>query len=247
MEILNKHRYKLGNIQQTAFHALRTFESIYGPLLKDNKETSLHYSAATDLADFKKVISLRKKIFLHEEGYPPGLIWNKDDREKIHFIAWDRKKAIGTVSVDLDKERSREFLYNCCSHVRKRLSYLGDIAMIQKLAVLPEYRKTHASLSLMVIAYEFIKQCKYRHILIYTLTDRKKNIELYKKFGFKEISVFDLFDSQKAVFMALNILRDSYYEKLVKKKGRLNNLLQKIYSKFFIDEIFVKASSLSQR
>ncbi|MCX7661888.1 MAG: hypothetical protein N2Z79_04310, partial [Candidatus Omnitrophica bacterium] len=142
LKAINKLRDTYKNFQ--SLKPVQFTESLY-------ERFNLHFSIGK--TRIRDIIKLRKEIFVKEEGYPLRNIYNPFDTQAFHFIIQDKTIPIGCVSIYLDIGRGIP-LENFIS-LRKYQSYRK--AEIQKLAIIPEYRKSYISLSLMVISYEFIR------------------------------------------------------------------------------------------
>jgi len=159
--------------------------------------------------EMEKVINLRHKVFVEEDGYPPEAIKNTYDNKAIHFIATKGKEVIGCVSVILSGSKSLPF-----EDFIDLSPYKGEkIAEVQKLAIIPEERKGIAAVGLMLLSYEFIKKNGYNKICIFSLEKKTDNIRLYKRLGFKIIDKFKFYNVGNALAMILDMNKDSVYEK----------------------------------
>ena len=201
-----------------------------------NLDKQVSYTLVQDPADMRIVWKLRRKVFVDEENYPPKSIRNTLDRGAIHFLSKKDSIAVGSISIYLDSVTGLPIEKLLGLNLSK---YKKDgMAEIEKLAVLPQYRKTTIPLSLMVIAYEFIKffddhskfikLSEIRKICIFTLSRKRENIALYKKFGFKKILEFDIFNSEKATCLMLDITKDSVYEKILLMNMRRTNFVKQL-------------------
>jgi len=188
---------------------------------------NISFSVVQKPSDMKIVWQLRKKVFVEEIGYPLAASRSKLDRYGIHFLAKKDNVPIGTISVFLHSLSGLpiEKTYSLDLSKFKKDS---ETAEIEKLAVLHTYRAKTISLGLMVIAYEFIKLCNARYIFIFTLKNQKENINLYKRFGFKELSEFKIFHNKKAVSMILDIISDSVYERILAMSLRRVNFITQL-------------------
>lgn len=210
------------DVYRTALKALDKSELKDTILKYSHLDKRIKYTLVQSALDMRIVWWLRKKVFVDGEGYPLKSIRSPLDRGAIHFLTKKDNTAIGSISVYLNELTGlpieKLFNVNLGKHKTEK------IAEIEKLAILPQYRKTPISLGLMVIAYEFIKLCDMQRILIFTLSNKKDNIALYKKFGFKKILEFDIFDSKKATCLMLDITKDSVYENILLMNLRRTNL-----------------------
>lgn len=206
-------------LKELAYAALRKTELRDIILEHLNTKKQISISVAQNIRDIRAVISLRKKIFVAEAKYPKYAVWNKYDRNAIHFLANKERETVGSISVALDMGSGLpiETVYGMnLSPYRSKTN--DHIAEIQKLAVLHPYRKTTIAISLIATAYEFIKLCGATKICIFTLSENTDSIQLYQRFGYRRITEFPIFGTRTATCMLLDIRRDSVYEKADKQK-----------------------------
>jgi predicted GNAT family N-acyltransferase len=213
-------------IYDTALKALDKSELKDTILKYSNLDKRIKYILVQTAKDMRTLWRLRKKVFVDEEGYPLKSTRNVLDRGAIHFLAKKDNIAVGSISVYLNSITGLpiEKILNVNLGIYKK----EKMAEIEKLAVLPDYRKTTISLGLMVVAYEFIKLCEVERICIFTLSSKKENLAIYKRFGFRKILEFMIFDSKKATCMVLDITSDSFYEKTILLNLRRANLAKQL-------------------
>jgi len=161
--------------------------------------------------EFREVVSIRKKIFVEKEGYPPRSVISEFDKWAVHILAKANKQYVGTITLVLDSEKGLpiEKKFNINSYRS------GKIVEIDKLAVLPEKHGTAIAFDLTAIAYAIARFWGAQKIFIFTLKKKRGNVIFYKKFGFKELGEFELFNSEPAVAMVMDFsLEDTYEKKL---------------------------------
>jgi predicted GNAT family N-acyltransferase len=199
------------------------------------KDTILEYSGLAkrikyilvqNSKDMRTLWQLRKEVFVREEGYPSSSIRNILDRGAVHFLAVKDNTPVGSISIYLNSITGLPLEKTLKADLGTYK--IEKMAEIGKLAVLPNYRKTTIPLGLMVVAYEFIKLCEIERICIFTLSNKKENLEIYKRFGFKKILEFPIFNSKNATCMVLNIIKDSFYEKALLLNQRRANLAKQL-------------------
>ena len=233
----SKMPYPQSSYKEKANEKLRTlaYRALNKSELRDLIITSLNtkkrisFALAQTVEDLKKVIWLRKEVFVKEERYPRRAVWNDLDRYAIHFLAKLENQTVGSISICIDTGTFLpvERLYGVNLSLYRN-GHSGRFAEIQKLAVLPQYRRSMVSLGLMVTAYEFIKLCGAEKICIFTLSERLDNIRLYERFGFRRITEFPIFDSKFATCMILDIKQESFYEKLAKQRSHRIHLVRRL-------------------
>ena len=190
---------------------------------KTGKHETLTFKRATKHEEFQEIYSLREEVFVKEDKYPKEAIRSSFDNQAVHFIAVEKDKLIGAISVLLDGPRGlplQEFI-DIAPYRDKKL------AEIEKLAVVPHRRKETISSVLMMIAYEFAKLYANR-ICIFALEKKVAVVELYKQIGFKIVGGFDFYNIGQALFMILDIRQDSVYETEPEKIKYLKLYIEKL-------------------
>lgn len=170
-----------------------------------------------------KIKKIRYDVFVKEDNYPIEAITSDYDNVATHFIAKKNDNIVGTITVaqqinsllPIEKFFPLDKYKNC------------PIVEIQKLAVLPDERKGFVSLALMVLAYEHAKSLNAKKIVIFSLANKKENINLYKKFGFEIVGTFQFYDVGKALALILDIDSNAVYEQS-NKNARRQRLVDKI-------------------
>jgi len=181
------------------------------------------FKKASSEQDLRDIYSIRKEVFVKEDNYPTEAIKSSYDEEAIHFVAFENKKMVGTISVILDGPRGlpiQKFM---------DISRFKDKRMVQveKFAVLPGRRKKTIAVALIVMAYEFAKLYADR-ICIFSLEKKKDNVSLYKKMGFRPVEKFNFYDIGDALLMILDIEKDSVYEKLPDRSKHFKRYIRKL-------------------
>ena len=115
--------------------------------------------------EFRDVISIRKKVFVEREGYPPRSIISDFDKWAIHILAKSNKRVVGTITLVLDSEKGLP--------IEKKFDLSayrgGKIVEIDKLAVLPEKHGTAIAFDLTAMAYAIARFWGAQKIFIFTL------------------------------------------------------------------------------
>jgi ribosomal protein S18 acetylase RimI-like enzyme len=177
--------------------------------LKDIDNKKISFSVVQTSKELRDVVTIRKKIFVEREGYPAKSIVSDFDKSAVHILAKEGSRAIGTISLVLDSEKGlpieRKF---DISQYRK-----GRIVEIDKLAVLSDKHGTSIAFDLTALVYALARFMGVQKIFIFTLKTNIKNIIFYKKFGFKILGEFELFDSKPAVVMLMDLDSENTYEK----------------------------------
>ncbi len=176
-------------------------------------KNNITLSIVQNYRDFRKVVALRRKVFVEGEGYPSKTIVSDFDQSAIHILAKDNDVAVGTISLVLDSDRGLPI----DKKFDLRAFRAGKVVEINKFAVLPDKRGSTVAFDLMCMSYAIARFLGAQKMFIFTLKKRVKNILLYKKFGFKLIGECMLFDNEMAVIMVADYNEENTYEK------RLNN------------------------
>lgn len=181
------------------------------------------FKKASSEEDLQAVYSIREEVFVKGDNYPIEAIKSNYDKQAIHFVAIEDEGMIGTVSVVLDGPKGlplQEFLDISMYRDKK-------LVEIEKLAVLFHKRKKTITAALMVIAYEFAKLHADR-ICIFTLEKKKDNISLYEQIGFRPVEKFNFHSVGDALFMILDIEKDSVYETVPDKIKRFRRYVKRL-------------------
>lgn len=221
---------KIRNIEEMFFRPFNISE-LLTHLKEFDRQNDIKFSMVQNLKEFRNVISLRRKVFVKREGYPPKSIVNDFDKDAIHILAKSNKKVVGTISLILDSDKGLpiEKKFDISAHRG------GKIVEIDKLAVLPEKHGTAIAFDLTFMAYAIARFWGAQKIFIFTLKKKTGNILFYKKFGFRLIGEFDLFDSEPAVVMVMDFSSNDTYEKKL-TSAQLMQIAKKLINRTVMKE-----------
>ncbi len=167
------------------------------------------FSIVQTSKELREVISVRKKIFVKREGYPSGAITSDFDKWAIHILAKCNNQAVGAITLVLDSEKGLP--------IEKKFDISawrgGKAVEIDKLAVLPEKHGSAIAFDLIAITYAISRFWGAQKVFIFTLKKKQGNIIFYKKFGFKLLGEFELFNCEPAVAMLMDFSSEDTYEK----------------------------------
>jgi len=110
--------------------------------------------------DLKKIIAIRKKVFIDEQKVPIDIEIDGLDSEAEHFIAYFDDKPIG------------------CARIRTKNYY----AKLERIAIIKEYRGQGFGTKLINFLIDYCKQKNYKEICLHSQTYVS---DFYKKLGFK--------------------------------------------------------------
>ena len=164
----------------------------------------------TDDPRFNNIAQVRMKVFVEEDNYPSGTIVSSLDRDAMHFAAIVDGRVIGSVSANIKSAAGGKLpIENYIDPVNAN----GSVGEICKLAVLEEYRKKPVALYLMVAAYDYLIESGVAGVVLWSMTEKEKNIRLYSKFGFKRFGDdFICCNSKPAIPFFLDVAQDSIYD-----------------------------------
>ena len=193
-----------------------------------NDFTKIRYTIAENSGDIRKVLDLRKKIFVNEEHYPITALTNGFEKESLHIMATKDEKLVGAVSISFDGEQGIP--------LDKYLDLTGykkgkKNVEVDKLAIIGEGRKRELSFHLMWICYSIARYWGAQMMFIFTLSKKTDNLNIYQRFGFKEVGTFVLFDNELATALKLDFDDFDTYEKKLKTSQKLR-LGKKLLNKF---------------
>lgn len=113
--------------------------------------------------EFSLIKTVRKQVFQEEQKVPFELEFDGKDDQSIHLLAYVEKQAIATTRI-------------------RKIS--PNQVKIERLAVLPKFRRKGIAKKLMIKALEIIETNDYQEIVIHAQEYIKK---LYQKLGFIQI------------------------------------------------------------
>ena len=185
------------------------------------------YSIASSVADLRRILHLRQKIFIGEEGYPRKAILNGFEKDSLHVMAWIKEELIGSLSLVFDgpKGLPLERYLNLRKYKDKK------VVEIDKLAVVSPMRKRELTFELMVLSYSIARYWGAERVFIFTLSKKRENLTLYKRLGFKEIGTFNIFEQEMATALILDFDDINTYEKKVNTSEALR-LGRKLLNRF---------------
>lgn len=170
----------------------------------------IQYSIAENALDMRKVLKLRRKVFVGEEGYPSTAATNGYEKESIHIMASIRGELVACVSVAFDGVQGVPMDKHLDLSQYKRGV---KIVEVDKLAVIGEKRKKELSFHIMWIAYSVARFWGAQRMFIFTLSHKNDNLNIYSRFGFKEFGSFNIFHGKKATALMLDFDDLDTYEK----------------------------------
>lgn len=187
----------------------------------------IHYSMIETPSEMKKLLQLRKKIFVGEEGYPATAVTNGYEKHSLHLTATLRQELVGCVSVAFDGPNGIPLdRFIDLKNLKKRKNVEVD-----KLAVIGKKRKRELSFQLMWLCYSVARFWGAERMFIFTLSKKEDNLNLYGRFGFKEIGCFEIFQGTSAIALMLDFDDVDTYEKHLETQ-QLLRLGKKLLNKF---------------
>jgi len=125
-------------------------------------KTNLQIKIVDDPEDIKLCYALREKIFVMEQNIPLERVKDEKDGCFVHFLIFENNRPIGTARISFNKDE--------------------NIAFIERLCILKEYRKIGAGKFFME---ELIEYCKKRHFDKIFLSSQERVTDFYGKVGFE--------------------------------------------------------------
>jgi hypothetical protein len=123
------------------------------------------------------VRSLRRKVFCEEEGYLEDMVETTLDRLGIHIVVRNGEEPIACVSV-IPPEYSREF----AEEVLLPEVYAGRAALITKMAVVPEHRKSRLATIMVACLERYIFAPRgYRYAFVVLKGRHRLNEPFYQR------------------------------------------------------------------
>jgi len=193
----------------------------------------IQYSIVENAVDMRKVLKLRRKVFVGEEGYPSTAVLNGFEKESIHIMASIRGELVACVSVAFDGAKGIPLeKYMDLGPQKKSMK----VVEVDKLAVIGERRKKELSFHIMWIAYSVARFWGAQRMFIFTLSHKNDNLNIYSRFGFKEFGSFDIFAGKKATALMLDFDDVDTYEKRL-NTAELLKLGRKLLNKFVLRNV----------
>ena len=190
----------------------------------------IQYSIVENAVDMRKVLKLRRKVFVGEEGYPSTAVLNGYEKESIHIMASIRGELVACVSVAFDGAKGIPLEKFMDLSLQKKAM---KVVEVDKLAVIGERRKKELSFHIMWIAYSVARFWGAQRMFIFTLSHKNDNLNIYSRFGFKEFGSFDIFSGKKATALMLDFDDLDTYEKRL-NTAELLKLGRKLLNKFVL-------------
>ncbi len=128
-----------------------------------------------------ELAQFRRDIFVKEDKYPESEVWQPYDERARHFFILEGEKKIGVFSLFTQRPLPIEKYIDIDRYKGKHN------AEIYKLAIAKSYRNTPALFFSFVRITEYFSDHDLDTAFIHSIKDKKKNITLYKKVGFKTI------------------------------------------------------------
>ena len=192
----------------------------------------MSYTLADDVSDIRKILHLRKKIFVNEEGYPSTAVTNGFEKESLHVMATIRNSLVGCVSIVFDGPKGLPMdRYLDLSKYKK-----GKNIEVDKLAVVGDKRMQELSFHLMWLCYSVTRFWGADRMFVFTLSKKAENINIYTRFGFQKTGTFNVFDREEATALMLDFDEKDTYEKQL-KTTELLRLGKKLLNKFTLKRI----------
>lgn len=111
-------------------------------------------------AEYQDALSIRRRVFIEEQGVPPHLELDEFEKEAVHFVVYDDEQAIGA-------GRFR--------------TYEDHVAKVERICILPEFRGRHLGNLLMDEIERVAKRQEYRTV---RLNSQSNAIPFYEKRGY---------------------------------------------------------------
>ncbi len=191
----------------------------------------IKYTIAETASDMRKVLRLRKSIFVKEEGYPTDGLINGFERKSLHVIAKIRDSVVGVVSIAFDGPEGipLDRFLDLTAYKDKK------VVEVDKLAVIGDKRKRELSFQLMWLSYSIARYWGAERMFIFTLSKKSENLTIYKRFGFKDIGIFNVFGLEKATALKLDFEDLHTYEKKL-NTDELLRLGKKLLNRFSLSQ-----------
>jgi hypothetical protein len=123
------------------------------------------------------VRSLRRKVFCEEEGYLEDMVETTLDGQGTHIVVRNGADPIACVSV-IPPEHASGFAKEVCLPE----AYIGRAALITKMAVVPEYRKSRlATIMVACLEYYIFGPREYRYAFVVLKGRHRLNEPFYQR------------------------------------------------------------------
>ena len=113
-------------------------------------------------ADLRETFDVRRKVFVGEQGISEDLVFDNNDRDALHVVVKDGKRAIGTA----------------------RIRFLGNNeAKLERMAVAKAFRHKGVGRGIIAFLDEELKSKQIQQLVIHA---QEGAVEFYKSCGFQE-------------------------------------------------------------
>lgn len=110
--------------------------------------------------DVEAVNQLRLSLYQNTKGFdaqPPAILWNRSDDQACVLVAYEGERAVGTLRLDLLNDREMvEYRLECPWDFE--VPYQQPVALLGKMAVVKEYRKSGLNQNLRYQALRIAKE-----------------------------------------------------------------------------------------
>jgi len=124
--------------------------------------SKLTYKLMASGADLRETFDVRRKVFVGEQGISEDLVFDNNDRDALHVVVKDGKRAIGTA----------------------RIRFLGNNeAKLERMAVAKAFRHKGVGRGIIAFLDEELKSKQIQQLVIHA---QEGAVEFYKSCGFQE-------------------------------------------------------------
>ena len=124
--------------------------------------TDLIYKITTDKKELADALSIRRQVFVKEQGVPDEIVTDGRDPEALHIVVKEADKVIGTARIMFSEKRC---------------------AKLERMAVLKDYRSR--GIGREIVSF-FTKEMRKRGIKQAVLHAQHRAAGFYKSCGFRE-------------------------------------------------------------
>jgi len=124
--------------------------------------SKLTYKLMASDADLREAFDVRRQVFVLEQGISEDLVFDDNDRDALHLVVKDGKRAIGTA----------------------RVRFLGNNeAKLERMAVSKAFRHKGVGRGMVAFLDEELSAKQVQELVIHA---QEGAVEFYKSCGFKE-------------------------------------------------------------
>jgi len=124
--------------------------------------SKLTYKLMASNADLREAFDVRRQVFVGEQGISEDLVFDNNDRDALHVVVKDGKRAIGTA----------------------RIRFLGNNeAKLERMAVAKAFRHKGVGRGIIAFLDEELKSKQIQQLVIHA---QEGAVEFYKSCGFQE-------------------------------------------------------------